>query len=242
MATLKITHRIALLGAITALAPATALAASAAAVTVRVEGKTKTLLPSTVVHLHSGWITKDGGKTGGCSARSAAGALDTASHHRWSGTYYSSPPGYLVNSIFGENYKTSTKEYWAFFVNNVFAMSGACAITPHGSDQIMFAAVSQKDYGDYALLITGAPRRAKAGHAFTVKVVYVSATGKKVALGGARLSGKDFAATSTGANGTATITPTKAGKLTLGATHVATKHKGHQYGFVRSAAVAVSVS
>jgi hypothetical protein len=240
---LQITHRIALLGAITALAPATALAGSAGAVTVRVEGKSKTLLPTTVAHLHSGWITKAGAKAGQCSARSAAGALDTATHHRWNGTYDASFASYLINSIFGETYTgASAKYYWAFFVNNAYASSGACAVMPHGSDQIMFAAVSAKDYGDYALLITGAPRRAKAGHAFTVKVVYVSATGKKVALGGARLSGKDFAATSTGANGTATITPTKAGKLTLGATHVATKHKGHQYGFVRAAVVAVSVS
>jgi hypothetical protein len=235
--TLKLRHTIALLGAITA-----AAAAPAGAVTVRVEGKTKTLLKTTTVHLHSGWVTKGGAPTGACSAKSAAGALDVATHHRWSGTYYSSFSGYLVDSIFGEHYSASAKYYWAFFDNDVFASAGACAITPHAGDRILFAAVPLKDSADYVVLIKGAPRSARAGHAFKVSVLYVNAKGKKVPLAGARLAGTDFAATATKADGTATITPTKAGKLTLHATHKATQLGTHQYGYVRAASVTVHVT
>ena len=72
----------------------------------------------------------------------------------------------------------------------------ACGLKPHAGDQILFAAVPSTDFGDYPIVITGAPRSARAGHPFKVKVDYVNALGKKVALSGARLTGTDFAAVS----------------------------------------------
>ena len=219
-----------------------AAAAPASALTVRVEGKTKTLLKPTTVHLHSGWITKDGVKKGLCSARSAVGALDTATHHRWSGKFYSSFSDYLVEGILGERYGTKATSFWGFFVNGVFSQSGVCAYKPHARDQILFAVVSTTDTQDYTLVIARAPRSATAGHAFTVKVDYINAMGKKIPLRGARVSGSDFAPMTTGANGTATITPIKAGTLTLGASH-APRHQGAtRFGYVRAAKVIVHVS
>jgi hypothetical protein len=82
----KISSKIALLGAITAVAaaPAVAFGAQARTVTVRVEGKARTLLMATPVRLGSGSVTKGGAPKGACSADSEAGALDVATHHRWS--------------------------------------------------------------------------------------------------------------------------------------------------------------
>ena len=241
---LPIKHKIALLGAIMAAvaAPAAALGAAHNTVSVRVEGKAKTLVPATLVRERAGSITKGGAPTGACSSLSAAGALDQATHHHWSGTYYSSFSGYLVDSILGEKYSAKAKYYWEFFVDNVSASAGACTIKPHAGEQILFAAMPVADYGDYPLVITGAPHSAKSGHAFKVKVVYINALGKKVALSGARLTGTDFAAATTGANGTATITPLKSGKLTLRAEHSATKHAHHSYGYVRSPSLSLHVS
>ena len=250
MATLHIRHAIVLLGAITAVAAAPAAAAGNSSagtpVTVRVEGKSKTLLASTVVRLHSGSVTKDGAPKGACSTDSEAGALDAATHHRWAGKYYSEYHDYLIDSILGETYKASANYYWEVFADNVSA-KGACETAhPHRGEVFLFAAVPLADDAAYPLLITGAPTHAQAGKAFKVKVVYVNAKGKKVALGGARLSGSDFAAVTTSANGTATIKPTKAGTLTLRASHGATtaKVKGvpEKFGYVRAADVAVPVS
>lgn len=227
------------MGAITA---AVAAPATASALTVRVEGKTKTLLRATPVHLHSGWITHDGVKKGLCSARSAAGALDTATHHRWSGKFYASFSDYLVEGILGRKYGAKSTSFWGFFVNGVLAPSGVCTYKPHAGDQILFAAVSTTDTQDYTLVIARAPRTATAGHAFTVKVEYVTAKGKKVPLSGARVSGTDFAAVTTGATGTATVTPIHTGTLTLGASHARTKQGTNKYGYVRAAKVTVHVS
>src|SRR5579862_6053705 len=100
VATLKFVRRLAPVGAILTLACApAALAATGPSVTVRVEGKTKTLLAPKVVHTHSGWITRFGEKTGSCPADSDLGALDQATHHSWKGKVFSSTSGLFVNSI-----------------------------------------------------------------------------------------------------------------------------------------------
>jgi hypothetical protein len=240
---LPIKHKIALLGAITAAlaAPAAALGAANHSVKVRVEGSSRTLLPTTLVHLHAGWITKGAVAKGACSSLSGAGALDAATHHHWSGSYSSSQADYFVTRILGETHGGKAL-FWDIFVNNVAATTGACAIKPHAGDQILFAAVASTDFGDYPLLISGAPRSARAGHPFKVKVLYVNALGKKVALSGARVTGTDFAAVSTGASGSATITPLKSGRLTLAAKHGATMRGGHSYGYVRSPSLMLHVS
>jgi hypothetical protein len=240
---LPIKHRIALLGAITAAiaAPAAALGTANRTVSVRVEGKTKTLLPATLAHLHAGSITKAGAPKGACSSLSGAGALDSATHHRWNGSYSSKFQDYLVTSVLGEKHGGKTY-FWDIFVNNLAATTGVCGLKPHAGDQILFAAVPSTDFGAFPLLVVGIPHSPRAGHAFTVKVEYVNALGKKLPLSGARLTGKDFAPVATGANGTATLTPTQSGTLTLQAAHRATTQGTHTYDYVRSPSVSLHVS
>src|SRR5437588_3339979 len=59
-------------------------------VTVRVEGLSRTLLGTTTVRPHAGSLTRFGAPNGKCSDRSAAGALDAATHHSWKGIWESS--------------------------------------------------------------------------------------------------------------------------------------------------------
>ena len=91
------------------------------AVTVRVEGVKHTLLPATVAHAESGSITKGGTPQGSCPGSSAAGYFDSATHHRWNGTY-SSGLGIEITNVLGETHTFSAKGfYWGLWVNDKFA-------------------------------------------------------------------------------------------------------------------------
>src|SRR5438270_467633 len=107
-----------LTGALLVLACVAPLAAGAAGpkVSVRVEGKSRTLLDPTPAQTQSGWITKAGTPRGACPATSAAGALDVATHHHWSGAY-SSSLGLAITSILGEAHTFSSPYYWSVWVN-----------------------------------------------------------------------------------------------------------------------------
>jgi hypothetical protein len=73
-----------------------------------------------------------------------------------------------------------------------------------------------------------APSRATKGSAFTVKVVSYTAKGRAKPLSGATVDGA-----TTNAQGKATITPTRTGRLRLTASRT---------GYIRSAAATVTVS
>ncbi len=68
-----------------ATAAAPRAASAAPKVTVTVIGKSKTLLATEAVQTEPGWITRGGAPTGKCSAESAQGALNTATHGDWKG-------------------------------------------------------------------------------------------------------------------------------------------------------------
>ena len=115
-----------------------ASAANAVGPTVSVQVKktpTKTLLSATNVRGRSGWITKGGTPTGKCSASSAAGALDVATHGRWAGKYYSGI-GIFITSILGV--KPSGSSYWAVYVNGRFSSLGVCAIKLRAGQRLLF--------------------------------------------------------------------------------------------------------
>ena len=81
---------IALLGAIVMAVAGSGVAlasTSPPSVTVQVKNGTKTLTNS-VVHGEKGWVTKGGTPKGKCPGSSAAGALDAATHGKWTGKYY----------------------------------------------------------------------------------------------------------------------------------------------------------
>jgi hypothetical protein len=207
-------------------APTAALAAGTT-VSVRVEGVNRTLLSTKVVHTQPGSITKGGTPKGVCPATGAAGALDLATKHRWSGNYGS--VGLSVTQIFGETHTFSSQDYWSIWVDNKFAPAGVCALKLHAGEQLLFAAVPVKG-SEYPLVITG-PKHATAGHRVQLKVTYFNAKGVARPLAGATVHGGGGSSL-TGANGTVSVTAPHTGKPTYTAAKT---------GYIRSAAVTVNV-
>jgi len=114
-------------------------AGSGPAVSVQVKSTTKTLLKPTTVHGEKGSITKGGTPTGKCPGNSAAGALDAATHGRWTGKYYASVGGVFVTSILGVKPKGS--DFWEVLVNGKASSSGICAIKLHPGEKLLFKIV-----------------------------------------------------------------------------------------------------
>src|SRR5207302_991013 len=137
--------------------------------TVRIEGRTRTLLPTTRVRTHGGSVTKGGAPKGACPATSAQGALDVATRHRWSGKWFSSLGAYEIFTILGDH-ESGTRQFWEIFVNNVSATAGACEVALHRGEQVLFAVAPATGPTVYPLAVS-APRTAMVGHPFTAKVV-----------------------------------------------------------------------
>jgi len=199
-------------------------------VTVRVEGLRRALLLPTETATRSGWVTKFGAPRGVCPATSAAGALDSATKHRWGGTFQRSFSDYEITSILGETHKFTSKNFWEIFVNNVAASAGACEIALRPGEQLLFAAVPQKG-PEYPTAIK-APRSAKVGRSFDVTVVWFNAKGKAEPLAGATVSvagrrGK------TNAHGVVPLTPSHSGTFVL---------QADRAGYIRAAPATVHVS
>jgi hypothetical protein len=189
-----------------ALAPAAALANGPVSVSVRIEGKSRTLLPATTVRTRTGSITKGGTPAGACPADTAAGALDAATRHDWSGSY--GTYGLSVTSVLGESHPFTSPYYWSIFVNNRYASAGICGLKLKPGERLLFAAVSDK--GTAYPLVLSAPHHATTGHAFTAKVTYYAAHGSARPLAGVSVSGHP-----TNAAGEATVTASKSGALHL---------------------------
>jgi hypothetical protein len=215
----------------------TALAA-ATKVTVRVEGKARTLLSSTIVNTPtgSGSFTIDHTPAGACPKSSAAGALDAATHHRWGGVYSSSFDELELTTILGEQWTFSSPNYWSIWVNDRFATAGLCDLKLHTGDQLLLAAVPDKG-SEYPLAIE-APSQATAGRPFKVKVVgYFAVVGhpnnvvvKPVPDAQLTIAGHH---TVTNGKGFLSVTDLHAGTILLNA-----DHKGD----IRAATVRVRVS
>jgi uncharacterized protein DUF4430 len=130
---------IALLGAIVMAVAASGVALAAGsgpAVTWQVKSLNKTLLKPTSVHGEKGWITKGGTPKGKCSGSSAAGALDAATHGKWSGKYFSSLSDIEVTSILGV--KPPSSDFWELFVNGKPASTGVCEVKLHAGQKLLF--------------------------------------------------------------------------------------------------------
>jgi hypothetical protein len=213
--------------AVAALVISASALAAGPAVSVRVEGLHRTLLPATVVHGESGSITKGGTPAGQCPGGSGAGDFDFATHHNWSGTY-STGIGVEVTTVLGETHKFSANGfYWGLWVNNRFASVGICDLKVHPGDKILFAPAPAK--GSAFPIILSAPAHATAGHAFKVKATYFPGSkGPAKALSGVAIKGGGV----TNKQGTVSVTPAKSGKLQL---------LGSRKGYIRAeATVAVS--
>jgi hypothetical protein len=190
-----------------ALVLATAAVARQAPVTIRIEGKTRALLSQTVARTHGGSITTGGAPNGACPGSSAQGALDVATHHRWSGKWFGSLGSYELFTILGDH-ESGTQAFWEILVNNVPASAGACELKLHPGDQLLFAVVPVKGTA-YPLGIS-APSTAVAGHPFAVKVTWFDAKGHAKPLAGAVVNGKR-----TNHSGVVRIVASKAGTLVV---------------------------
>jgi hypothetical protein len=110
--------------------------ASGPSVTVEVKSLTKTLLKPSTAHGETGWVTKGGTPKGKCSGNSAAGALDAATHGKWTGKYYASVGGVFVTSILGVKPKGS--DYWGFYVNGKSSTKGVCSVKLRSRQKLLF--------------------------------------------------------------------------------------------------------
>jgi len=221
---------LALGGAALALAVASPVALGAGSqVTVRVEGKKRTLLETKSIHTHGGFISRGGAPSGACPATSAAGALDVATKHRWVGTWSESFNDYLIKSILGDT-ESSSKFYWGIWINNAYATAGACGLKLHPGDRLVFA-VDSVAHHEHPLAIKS-PSHAAAGKSFDVKVMWFSDKGKSTPLAGAHLTGAGHGAV-TNSDGIAHVVASKAGTLKLGAS---------DNGYIRAAQVRVRVT
>jgi Domain of unknown function (DUF4430) len=229
---MKFTKLFALGGVLVAsvLAPCgAALAAGGATVTVRIEGRSRTLLAPTTVRTNSGWITMNHAPRGACPATSAAGALDSATHHRWSGPFSTNFDDYLITSILGDR-ESSKAYYWGIWIDNKYATAGACEIKLHRGDRLLFA-VDSVAHHEHPIELTGSSRVA-AGHSFSVKVVWFRDSGAEQPLSGATVTASGISAV-TNRQGVARITATHAGALVL---------RAARSGYIRAATVRVRVS
>ncbi len=193
-----------------ALAAPVALAAGPTTVSVRVEGLSRTLLPATTVRTHAGSITRYGAPKGACPATGAAGALDVATRHRWSGSY--SSYGLSVTSIFGEAHSFTSKYYWSIFVDDRYASAGICELKLTRGEQLLFAAVPDK--GTEYPIVLSAPGRVRAGHAFRVR-----ASGYGAGRVLRPLAGVSVAGAVTNAKGIAMVTLRRPGHASVTASH-----------------------
>jgi hypothetical protein len=208
-----------------------ALAASPVKVSVRVEGKSKTLLAARSVKTPtSGSITKGGAAKGSCPAGgTAAGALNVATRGKWGGTN-SQGFGIEVTTILGETDKFSAGHWWEFFVNDHAASLGICSQKVVPGDQLLFAAVSSKAKAEFPILLS-APKKATVGKSFAVKASYFPGkSNKSKPLAGVKLKGIKG---TTNSKGVATVTASKAGKLSI---------VGSKRNEIRSAAATIAVS
>jgi hypothetical protein len=213
--------------AVAAVLAAPALGAGAK-VSFRVEGATKTLLPATTVAVPtSGSITKGGTPKGSCpEAGTAAGAFNVATRGNWTGKDFSF--GIEVNSILGESVNNRSR-YWELFDNNHVANVGICALKVKRGDQLLFASVATR--GKQYPIVLKAPSKATVGKPFQVKAFYYrGASNATTPLPGVAFTGVKG---TSNVKGVATVTATKAGKLSL---------VGSKLGEIRSAAATVVVS
>ncbi len=219
MALLKRTILLATLVALFTM-PAVALAAKGPAVGLRIEGAKRTLLLPTTIQTRSGWITRGGAPKGACSAESAQGALNVATHGHWTGQWYPSYHEYFITSILGE--RPTGANYWTIFVNNHSSSLGACDIKLRAGEQLLFAVTN----GSQGASKLSSARSAIAGRSFEVKLVGYGA--KAAPLAGVRITGNGIRPATTNRHGIARITDRHSGVLVL---HAAPK------GYVRTEAI-----
>ena len=202
-----------------------ASAASAASVTVRIEGGASTLLPTTTVNTAPGTFNVAGG--GPCSSTSMGGALQLATGGRWGGSVDPNL-GQTVETVLGITHPFGAAfdgTFWSLYLNDVQLQTNACAAELQTGDEVL---VYEACGGATTGCIVGEPLDLKApavvrsGVPFNASVAQLDTTfpapTAKTPSAGATVSGGGTSAT-TDATGAATLTLTGHGPVTLTATN-----------------------
>jgi hypothetical protein len=192
-------------------------AGSAAAITVRVEGPSSTLVPASAVSLSRASVSKNGVAADSCAGASAAGALQAATHGDWNATWSASYKSYFLTGIEGLTFPASGATYWAFWVNDAPSVEGICSYRPKPGDSLLFFpdCFGKSCPPNAGVLGLKAPAVAVVGSPFTVSVTaYSDAKGAPAKAAGATVSAGSVTAR-TGSAGTATLKLAHAGMLTL---------------------------
>lgn len=182
--------------------------AQAANVTVRIEGRDATLLPETVVNI-------DGtGVPGlGCPG-TAAEAIDKATNGNWQRATF-------FDTVLGEQqvFTFADPQYWAQWHNGTYGAGVCTDLAKEGDEVLLIADLSDPvTFGPTVLptFLTGVPAAGiTLGDSITVKAEEIASTGipgngTRQPLAGATVTAGGATAT-TGADGTATLTPTAEG-------------------------------
>ncbi|HST54485.1 MAG TPA: DUF4430 domain-containing protein [Solirubrobacteraceae bacterium] len=205
---------------------AVASAGTPAAVTVRVEGQTSTLLGLTAVTT----TTTATPAPGNCSGTTAAGALQLATSGNWDHNSY-------IQTILGETHAWSMADprYWAFWINDSYSNDGLCTHELSTGDRVLMLvdSASAPSYTPtvFPLELSGVPAQVTQSVPVTVTVNKYSTAGVASAASGVTVTGASSTAT-TNASGQASLTFN-----TLGTFNV----KGKKSGFAPTASVPVCV-
>jgi hypothetical protein len=200
----------------------TALAAPT--VTVRIEGESTTLLPSTTVTLNAPEPVSN------CPANSVAAAINLAVNGNWDHGEAGSGGGDFTQTILGETHAfTNESDTWAEWVDYKWG-GGICTDLLSEGDEVLMVADHEPEPfflpTILPLVVTGAPVSVQAGIPFTVQVSAIHTPpeafaepgeGTPAPEAGVTVSGAGASAVS-GASGIATLTLTSAGTATLRAT------------------------
>src|SRR4029077_11819372 len=196
-----------------------ALAAGPATVTVRVEGPSETLVPSTQVTTTTTPVVKDGNPADSCTGTSAAGALQLATGGNWNGQWFSGL-GYSVETIEGQSFPFTQPYYWNFWLDDKPATTGICEAELNPGDSILFypecfSTTSGVCPASPNPLGIEAPTVAAVGTPVTATVTsYASASGAPSPAVGATIAGSVVNAT-TDSGGHATFTFSAPGTFLL---------------------------
>lgn len=155
------------------LAPAALAGGSPVRVSIRVEGKARTLLAATLAAGSRAAVRKDGHS---CPGNTVAGAFNRAVRGDWSATWFSGL-GFDVNRILGETADyTKTKRYFELFVNNKAASVGICSLKLVRGEKVLVASVP--DTGTVYPLGLHVASTATAGGNLKVTVLAYDAKGR----------------------------------------------------------------
>jgi hypothetical protein len=192
-------------------------------VTVRIEGESGTLLPQTVVTLNSPEPVSD------CPANSVAAAINLAVNGNWDHGESNGGAGNFTETILGETHDfTHNSDTWAEWVNGKWG-GGICTdkLETDGDEVLMIADHEPEPFFSptvWPLVAAGAPAAVQAGVPFAVQVSEIrtpagtfaeAGQGTPTPVAGATVGGAGATSSSSDSSGTAMVTLTGAGNVTL---------------------------